>query len=331
MDKKTSLSIIIPTYNCVSLIGRHMDNVMSWADLADEIIVVDSRSNDGTFELIKEKLRHPKLRLIQRGRGLYESWNEGIGETQGKWIYISTVGDTMERAHLIKLMQMGESTQADVVISPFKPVNQIGKPYPESGFTNAGIYEQLSHLGGCVIEPPAAFCFAFQNSKPNALLGSCASDLFRGEFLRARPFPTNYSTHGDTAWTLRHSSEMRICLVPISGSVFCIHPKHANDEIFTIGKVLDEIFRVELINALKNLNSKSTGISFRKEESIKLKKIHRCRRKLRKRGKVNKSILGKWIILTLKYFYLKIYLTMSDINQKKRLNNYIFSVPYDLN
>lgn len=38
---------------------------MSWADLADEIIVVDSRSNDGTFELIKQKLHHPNLRLIQ--------------------------------------------------------------------------------------------------------------------------------------------------------------------------------------------------------------------------------------------------------------------------
>ena len=304
---------------------------MSWADLADEIIVVDSRSNDGTFELIKQKLHHPNLRLIQRDRGLYESWNEGIAATTGDWVYISTAGDTIERAHLIKLMHMGETTQADVVISPFKPVNEMGNPYPESGFTNAVIYKQLYHLGSCVIEPPATFCFAFQNSKPNALLGSCASDLFRGEFLRARPFPTNYSTHGDTAWTLRYSSEMRICLVPISGSVFCIHPKHANDGIFNMGKVLDKIIRVELINAQKSINAESTGIRLNEDKIFKLRKTQSCRRKLRRRGKVNKNILGKWIIFTLKYFYLKIYLTICNITQKRRLNNYIFSVLYDLN
>jgi glycosyltransferase involved in cell wall biosynthesis len=35
------LSIVLPTFNCASLMGRHLASMEQWKDLADEIIVVD--------------------------------------------------------------------------------------------------------------------------------------------------------------------------------------------------------------------------------------------------------------------------------------------------
>ncbi len=81
-DMHGTLSVVIPTYNCRPLLDRHLDEMAGWLDIADEVIVVDSHSKDGTREYLDERLRHPNLRIIDRDRGLYQSWNEGIAATK---------------------------------------------------------------------------------------------------------------------------------------------------------------------------------------------------------------------------------------------------------
>lgn len=49
-----TLSVVIPTYNCRPLLERHIAEMAAWLDLADEIIVVDSRSKDGTREILRK-------------------------------------------------------------------------------------------------------------------------------------------------------------------------------------------------------------------------------------------------------------------------------------
>ena len=89
------------------MMERHLEAMALWSDLADEIIVVDSRSTDGTLDIIRSRLRLPNLRIILRDRGLYESWNEGIAATSGDWVYVSTAGDTIERDQLLHLLDLG--------------------------------------------------------------------------------------------------------------------------------------------------------------------------------------------------------------------------------
>jgi hypothetical protein len=245
MTAKPRLSVVLPTYNCAPLIGRHVASMAKWAALADEIIVVDSRSTDGTLDLIRAGLRHPNLRIIERDRGLYDSWNEGIAATAGEWVYVSTVGDLISEEHLRRLMREGERADVDVVVSPQRFVAEDGAPYQGSDFANAEIHDILAGQGVVVLTPAAVCYFAFRKSKPNALLGSWASDLFRGDFLRARPLPTVYGTHGDTAWTLRHSSEMKLCLVPVAGADFCIHAKETGVPPRALNQVLDRLFMEE--------------------------------------------------------------------------------------
>ena len=126
MPAKSTLSVVLPTYNCAQLMERHLDAMATWSDLAEEIVVVDSRSTDGTLDLIRSRLRHPNVRIIERDRGLYESWNEGIAATTSDWVYISTAGDTIERAHLLHLLDLGERATADVVISAPRFVDEDG-------------------------------------------------------------------------------------------------------------------------------------------------------------------------------------------------------------
>jgi hypothetical protein len=197
---------------------------MKWADLAEEIIVVDSRSTDGTLELIRERLRHPKLRIIERERGLYESWNEGIAATTGDWIYISTAGDTIEREHLLHLLEVGERGRADVVISAPGFVDETGIPRKDPGWPPRKVIDDSGRNEPFILTAEAGFALTFMHF-PCAILGSSASNLYRGDHLRSRPFPVDFKGSGDSAWILKHAAQSRLCFTPKVGSTFCVHPK----------------------------------------------------------------------------------------------------------
>jgi hypothetical protein len=240
-----SLSVVIPTYNCLSLLKRHVAEMAAWLDLADEVIVVDSRSKDGTREYLAENLRHPGLRFIDRDRGLYQSWNEGIAATTGDWIYVSTAGDTIQKYQLERLRRCGEASGADVVISPCQFVDENGLPIPDAARRKPIIFRKIGDRAPFLLPPQVVKHLAFHSAGTHALLGSCASDLFRGNFLRGRPFPVDYGTHGDTAWTLRHAHEMRLCVVPETGSTFCIHAKEMVETKRALMDTLDRMFATE--------------------------------------------------------------------------------------
>jgi glycosyltransferase involved in cell wall biosynthesis len=200
--------------------------MQAWLDLVDEVIVVDSRSTDGTLELIRQELHHPGLRIIERDRGLYASWNEGIAATTGDWVYISTAGDTITRDLLLHLREVGEALSADAVVSPPDFAYEDGRPARDLGWPPAKLLAAFGQGQPFVMQPEATQFLAFQFC-PQAILGSSAANLYRGAHLRARPFPTEYGVVGDTAWIMRYGHETRLALTPRSGSTFCIHEKES--------------------------------------------------------------------------------------------------------
>jgi hypothetical protein len=226
MSKHPTISVVMPTYHCRALLDAHLRAMRGWLDLATEVIVVDSRSTDGTLEFLRAELQHPGLRIIERDRGLYQSWNEGIAATTGDWVYISTAGDTLTREQLEHLREVGERLAADVVVSPPDFVHEDGRPHRDLGWPPAQLLQAFGRGRPFAIHPAATQCLAFQNC-PNALLGSSASNLYRGAHLRARPFPTEYGVVGDTAWIMRYAHETRLALTPRRGSTFCIHEKES--------------------------------------------------------------------------------------------------------
>ncbi len=218
--------MVIPTYNCRYLLIAHLRAMQAWLDLIEEVIVVDSRSTDGTLELIRAELRHPRLRIIERDRGLYASWNEGIAATTGEWVYISTAGDLITRDLLLHLREVGEALSADVIVSPPDFTYEDGRPARDLGWPPAKLLAALGKGQPFAMQPEATQFLAFQFC-PQAILGSSASNLYRGEHLRARLFPAEYGVVGDTAWIMRYGHETRLALTPRSGSTFCIHEKES--------------------------------------------------------------------------------------------------------
>lgn len=301
MPAKSTLSVVLPTYNCAPLMERHLDAMETWSDLAEEIVVVDSRSTDGTLDLIRSRLRHPNVRIIERDRGLYESWNEGIAATTSDWVYISTAGDTIERAHLLHLLELGERATADVVISAPRFVDEGGGPgddlrWPPSQVI-AGRREPF------VLTAEAAFVLTFIHC-PSALLGSSASNLYRGKHLRARPFPVEFKGAGDSVWILRHAAQSRLCFTPQIGSTFCVHPKEEELRGERLAALVSQILaEKQAVLARPAVDGDLVRILTDENRLLgEVQALHRERRRLWHSRPRTSANLCAWVSLTLSYF-----------------------------
>jgi glycosyltransferase involved in cell wall biosynthesis len=79
------ISVIIPTHNRVTTLSRALDSVYQQTRPADEVILVDDGSDDGTATLIAKD--YPTVRYLrQSNQGVSSARNLGIAEAQEEWI-----------------------------------------------------------------------------------------------------------------------------------------------------------------------------------------------------------------------------------------------------
>ena len=79
------ISVVIPTFNRISLIARAIDSVLKQSLNPYEIIIVDDGSDDGTSEMIQNKYKSIKL-IQQQNNGVSAARNNGIKHAKGDWI-----------------------------------------------------------------------------------------------------------------------------------------------------------------------------------------------------------------------------------------------------
>ncbi len=102
---KPKISIILPVLNTRKYLPPRIESILSQSFQDWELIVVDSYSDDGSWELLKSLHTDNRAHLCQRERqGLYDAWNHGIAQAQGEYVYIATSDDTMQKDCLEKLL-----------------------------------------------------------------------------------------------------------------------------------------------------------------------------------------------------------------------------------
>ncbi len=223
------LGVVIPTKNSMPYLPGHLEAMRAWQELAQEVIVVDSFSTDGSVEFIKSNLAHAHVRYLTHPPGLYQSWNFAIAQVTQPYVYLATTGDTITRAGIEKLVAAAESLAADVVISKPRFLARDGGPAADIRWPVDDIIAMLNISAPRKLARLEAVIFAVTHAT-GTLLGSSASNLYRTETMRRLPFPVDFGTAGDGAWGLLHAPEVAWVVVPEKFSTFLIHPTNASAE-----------------------------------------------------------------------------------------------------
>ncbi len=202
---------------------RHLEAVRSWIDQVEDVVVVDSFSEDGTPEHIRASLPHPKLRILSHPPGLFQSWNHGVHALKSRFAYIATVGDVITPDGLGRLVDSAERFQSDVVLS--KPLfrDESGRVLEKKKWS-IHKYLQCRNLREPAVLPSSHLFLTSAFEGMAGMMGSSASNLYRTGFLQAHPFPTDFGPVGDTAWGVANAFLARAAVTPETCAEFLIHP-----------------------------------------------------------------------------------------------------------
>jgi hypothetical protein len=220
------LGVVIPTKNSMKYLPGHLENLNTWIDLAEQVVVVDSFSEDGTVEFIKKTLQHPKLIFVTHPPGLYASWNFGIRQLTTRHCYISTVGDSLTRAGAEHLVATAERLDSDVLVSRPNFITEAGELCAGAKWPMEDIVNTLRLAEPCLF-PSAMIVAAALKHLRSAITGSCASCLYRTYVLQQFPFPLDFGLAGDGAWCLQNAGRLKWAATPDKFTSFRIHPPTA--------------------------------------------------------------------------------------------------------
>ncbi len=81
------ISVIIPTFNRYSTLGRAVNSVLSQEDVSLELIIVDDGSTDKTCQYLKTIAQRPDVIVIsQENKGVSAARNRGVRHSKGQYI-----------------------------------------------------------------------------------------------------------------------------------------------------------------------------------------------------------------------------------------------------
>jgi hypothetical protein len=187
--------------------------------MVEQIIVVDS-SSDGSLEFIQMRLGNGNVEYHSVPPGLYQAWNFGVSKARAEYCYFSTIGDSITADGLEHLFGIASKDSLDAVLSPPEMLDIEGKPsamrWPIHDFV-ATLCDEIFFPSR---EETVRWLTAFL---PFTILGSSASNLYRTDFLKAHPFPTECGHGGDAALGVQISPFLKMAVTKKICSRFVTH------------------------------------------------------------------------------------------------------------
>lgn len=243
-EKLNNISVVIPTLNCRYLLEPVIGKLREIASLTGEVIVVDSYSEDGSLEYLREHLDHPNVQFHSRPKGLYAAWNYGIQQCTKKWVYIATAGDIIDAEDLMFLHSTASECDVDVVCAPPAFVDERGDACEDHNWPIFEILEKYQDQDLISLSSLDLTCFAVRRGRPSrgckGWLGSSASNLYRSDFLQKNPFTTKVGNTGDSYWSIENASKVRAVFCRRRCGRFVIHGQTESKIKKTRQEIIDQ-------------------------------------------------------------------------------------------
>ena len=246
----------------------HVENLATWIDLAEQVVVVDSFSTDGTVDYLKTNLPHPQVRFVEHPPGLFASWNCGISRITAEFCYISTVGDSITRAGVDHLVATASRLNCDVLVSRPDFVNESGQPCDGPEWPMDAVIKRLELHEPARLHPAVIAATALLHAG-GAITGSCSSDLFRTGMLQKHPFPLDFGVAGDGVWSLQNAGRVNWAATPEKVTTFRRHPPTASAMEVKAGETSNQFAQMARKVVSEWVESNPGNVSVESREDIK--------------------------------------------------------------
>lgn len=124
------VSIVMPNLNGRRYLNERIQSILAQSHTNWELIVVDSYSDDGSWELIRQYADSDRrFRASQVPReGIYPGLNRGLEQARGEYVYIATSDDTMEPDCIRKMVQaLAAHSECGICHSCLKVIDGDGR------------------------------------------------------------------------------------------------------------------------------------------------------------------------------------------------------------
>ena len=128
------ISLVIPAYNCESLVGECLDSILAQTMADFEVIAVDDGSADSTLKVLEDYAgRDGRIRVIhQENAGVSMARNAGIKAARGDILGFADADDYLEPFTFERIDEAFRSSEADAVICGYFEETDTGEEVPHA-------------------------------------------------------------------------------------------------------------------------------------------------------------------------------------------------------
>jgi glycosyltransferase involved in cell wall biosynthesis len=223
------VSIILPSLNAREFLEQRMDSILEQTYGNWEAIVLDSHSDDGTWEYFEGiAAKDPRFRLHRIPRdGLYAALNRGIDLALGEFVHIATCDDTMAPTFLEEtIAALRNHPEAGIAATDVQFIDRDGKDHSESRpeFQHGNV---RTSTGGEIMREtnlrlvPHDFFLHFQFK---TVYFSLTQLLVRREAITpSHHFLTDVGSIADFMWSMKMTSDYATVHLPKKLATWRIH------------------------------------------------------------------------------------------------------------
>jgi glycosyltransferase involved in cell wall biosynthesis len=259
------VSICLPNLNSYKYLTERLDSIIAQTFHDWELIVVDSYSDDGSWELIQQYAdKEPRMRIFQAPReGIYPGFNACISHAEGEFIYIATSDDTMMPNCLAKMVAaLDQHRDCDICQCALLYIDEESKPLPpDQQWHNSAICQYLGEWASMPHKRLAPHD-GILHFAVNTVYTSVTQILVRKRiFNEIGGFKSTWGPMGDFEWGMRASLLYNTVYIPQTLATWRVHPDQATTNPFTSA------------NLAKLLDMASCALSFAQQQQSQLRPL----------------------------------------------------------
>jgi len=226
------VSVCLPNINTFPFLDERLGTILSQSLANWELIIVDSFSNDGSWELFEKLARTDRrVTIAQEPRGLYESWNNCIRRARGKYIYVATSDDTMAPDCLEKMVAALERhPECDIAQCRLKIIDEEGRV--QANYQDVNKCTVIGHSVKNLLASPhirkAPFDGLLHLTGQMVHLSVTELLIRRSLFSRIGLFEAKWGSIGDRNWEMKAGLVTNTIFVPDTWASWRMHSTNAS-------------------------------------------------------------------------------------------------------